>query len=78
MMKIERILVRGTNWIGDAVMSTPALQRLRTSFPGSRISLLATPLTCELFAASPLVDEVIPYRRREEGRQAFFRALARL
>ena len=21
--KIERILVRGTNWIGDAVMSTP-------------------------------------------------------
>jgi len=28
-MVTERILVRGVNWLGDAVMSTPALQRLR-------------------------------------------------
>ena len=25
----ERILVRGVNWLGDAVMTTPALRRLR-------------------------------------------------
>jgi len=25
----RRILVRGVNWLGDAVMTTPALQRLR-------------------------------------------------
>ena len=74
----ERILVRGTNWIGDAVMSTPALQRLRESFPTSQIVLLATPLTGELFAASPWVDRFLPYRRREEGWRAFARMVAQL
>ena len=74
----ERILVRGTNWIGDAVMSTPALQRLRESFPSSQIVLMATPLTGELFATSPWVDQFLPYRRREEGWRAFGRMVAQL
>lgn len=74
-MKIERILVRGTNWIGDAVMSTPALERLRSSFPGARITLLANPLTAGLFGGSPFIDEVVEYRRREDGARAFFAAL---
>jgi heptosyltransferase II len=68
--KIERILVRGTNWIGDAVMSTPALQRLRSSFPQAHIALLATRRTTALFEDSPLCDEVIEYRRRSEGIRA--------
>ncbi len=74
----RRILVRGTNWIGDAVMSTPALQRLRQRFPDSKIVLLATPLTGELFAASPLIDQFLPYRRREEGWRAFGRMVTQL
>src|SRR6266567_3191755 len=35
-----RILVRGVNWLGDAVMTTPALQRLRERFPRAHIALL--------------------------------------
>ncbi len=70
---IERILVRGTNWIGDAVMGTPALERLRSSFPQAHIALLVTQRTSGLFEGSPLLDEVIEYRRREEGMGAFFR-----
>ena len=35
-----KILVRGTNWLGDAVMTTPALLRLREKFPGAHITLL--------------------------------------
>ena len=35
-----RILVRGTNWLGDAVMTTPALLRLREKFPDAHIALL--------------------------------------
>src|ERR1051326_5789406 len=38
-----RILVRGVNWLGDAVMTTPALLRLRERFPDAHITLL-TPL----------------------------------
>lgn len=71
-MTIERILIRGTNWLGDAVMTTPAMERLRASFPNAHIALLATPLTAELFQDSPLVNEVIEYRRREDGVIAFF------
>jgi heptosyltransferase II len=66
-VRIERILVRGPNWIGDAVMSTPALQRLRNSFPDSHITLLATALTAGLFEESPYFNEIIEYRRRESG-----------
>src|SRR5438132_13218927 len=66
----ENILVRGTNWLGDAVMTTPALRRLRSSFPAAHIALLATPRTADLFTASSFVDEVIIYRR-EEGVRAF-------
>src|ERR1051325_872695 len=36
----HRILVRGVNWLGDAVMTTPALLRLRERFPAAHIALL--------------------------------------
>ncbi|HKC87576.1 MAG TPA: glycosyltransferase family 9 protein, partial [Blastocatellia bacterium] len=68
-------MVRGANWIGDAVMTLPALERLRASFPLSHISLLATPLTTGLFESSPFVDEVIEYRRREDGVRGFIDAV---
>jgi heptosyltransferase-2 len=75
---IQSILVRGTNWLGDAVMTTPALQRLRASFPQAQIALLATPRTAELFSAAPFVDEVLVYRRHEEGTKAFFSTVEEL
>jgi heptosyltransferase-2 len=75
MPAVERIFIRGTNWLGDAVMTTPALRRLRSSFPAAHIALLATPRTADLFTAAPFVDEVIVYRRREEGVRAFTQAV---
>ena len=68
----KNILVRGTNWLGDAVMTTPALRRLRAAFPAARITLLATPRTTGLFTGSSLVDQVLIYHRQEEGVQAFW------
>jgi heptosyltransferase-2 len=63
------LLVRATNWLGDAVMTTPALAGLRGAFPGARIALLAKPPVAELFRHHPDVDEVIVYERpgRHEG-----------
>ncbi len=48
----RRILVRGTNWLGDAVMTTPALLRLREKFPDAHIALLTPEKLRELVAAS--------------------------
>jgi len=69
--QINRIIVRGANWVGDAVMTLPALERLRSSFPGSHIALLAPPGVAGLFEGAPFVDEVIEYRRKEDGARAF-------
>jgi heptosyltransferase II len=54
-----RILVRGTNWLGDAVMSTPALLRLREKFPGAQITILTPEKLRELWLNHPAIDEII-------------------
>ena len=60
-MPYDRILVRATNWVGDAVMSLPALRALRERFPGARISILAKPWVAGLYGREPFCDELIPY-----------------
>src|SRR6185369_611103 len=67
-ISIRRILVRGTNWLGDAVMTTPALGIVRDYFPEARITMLANPLVAELFASHPWIDDVMIYDRK--GRHA--------
>ena len=64
--RIERILVRGTNWIGDVVMTLPAVAAIRRSWPGARLSVLAKPWVAEVYRLSPDVDEVIVFE--EPGR----------
>ncbi len=57
----RRILVRGTNWLGDAVMTTPALLRLREKFPDAQIALLAPEKLRELWSGHPALNEIIPF-----------------
>jgi heptosyltransferase-2 len=54
-----RLLVRGTNWLGDAVMTTPALMRLREKFPSARIALLTPEKLKDLWTGHPAVNETI-------------------
>lgn len=62
----EKILVRGVNWIGDAVMTLPALKALKNAFPESKLSLLVKPSVAPIFEKNPFVDEVILYEKRFE------------
>ena len=61
------VLVRGVNWIGDAVMTIPALRSLKRSVPGSKISLLVKPWVAPLFEKDPVVDEIILYTDEFKG-----------
>src|SRR6266852_8439243 len=61
LVDYTNILVRATNWVGDAVMCVPALQALRERFPIARITILAKPWVAGLYAREPFADEVIPY-----------------
>jgi heptosyltransferase-2 len=64
-----RILVRATNWIGDAVMSLPALRAIRTRFPDAHIAVLARPWVADLYFGETAVDRVIPYPHRPGARE---------
>jgi heptosyltransferase-2 len=57
----SRILVRATNWVGDAVMSLPALRVVRTRFPTAHISILAKPSVAGLYTGESVADRIIPY-----------------
>jgi heptosyltransferase-2 len=65
---IKRILVRGPNWLGDAVMCEPALRGLRRLFPEAQIALLVKPAVADLFAGHPALTRVLTYDTR--GRHA--------
>jgi len=58
--EINRVLVRATNWVGDAVMNMPALEAVRENFPESTIVVLARPWVIPLLENHPAVDQVLP------------------
>lgn len=57
----EKILVRATNWVGDGVMSLPALEALRERFPAAEIVLVVKPWVADLYLYHPAVDRLIVY-----------------
>ncbi len=61
--KLRNILVRGTNWIGDVIMTLPAFRSIRATCPEAHIAVLVKPWVAEIFRACPDVDEVILYQR---------------
>ena len=61
----ERILVRGVNWLGDAVMTTPALQRLREAHPDAHIALLTAAKLADLWKHHPDIDQVLTFEPGE-------------
>lgn len=64
----RKILIRATNWIGDAVMSLPALEALRARFPASEIVLVSKPWVSELYRHHPALSRQIVYDPEGENR----------
>ncbi|GBE12089.1 ADP-heptose--LPS heptosyltransferase 2 [bacterium BMS3Bbin14] len=60
---LKKILIRSTNWIGDAIMTTPAVRTVRRNFPAAEITLLAMPWVADVFRASPDIDRIIHYEK---------------
>ena len=67
MVVPDKILVRATNWVGDAVMSLPALRALRERFPQAHISILAKPSLADLYRRGHVCNSLIPYTARTLG-----------
>ncbi len=60
-MAFSKILIRATNWVGDAVMSLPAIRAVRARFPAAEIVVLARPWVADLYARETGIQRVIPY-----------------
>lgn len=57
-MEIKKILIRGPNWVGDAVLAIPAMKAVRERFPHAKITLLVRPWVAGLFTSAPFIDKV--------------------
>jgi heptosyltransferase-2 len=64
--KAGRILIRGTNWVGDAVMSIPALKEIRRLYPDAHLSLLVRPWVRDVYAAADFVDEILEFDKQTQ------------
>jgi lipopolysaccharide heptosyltransferase II len=77
-----KILVRTTNWVGDAVMSIPALRAIRSRWPDAEVVLLARPWVADLYRGQEYADRILVYDHKGKhkgfwGRERLARALRR-
>jgi heptosyltransferase-2 len=63
--KVKRILIRATNWVGDAVMTLPALEAVKDNFPSAFITVLAKPWVEPIFRKHPAVDRILTFKKGE-------------
>ena len=61
-----KILIRGTNWIGDAVMTIPALRELNRVFADSHLTLYTRPWAEGIFRDADFVDEILTFEKKKK------------
>ncbi|MFL6466985.1 MAG: glycosyltransferase family 9 protein, partial [Pyrinomonadaceae bacterium] len=54
-----KIIVRGANWIGDAVMTIPAMRALRDLYPDANITLYTKPWASGVFQDADFIDRIL-------------------
>jgi heptosyltransferase-2 len=58
-----KILIRATNWVGDAIMALPAIRAIH-SRPDANISILARSYVADIYGDQNVADELIIYDHR--------------
>jgi len=59
-LKPFRILVRSSNWLGDAVMSVPAVDAIKAGRPDARVTIAAPEKIAPIWKLVSKVDKIIP------------------
>jgi lipopolysaccharide heptosyltransferase II len=72
-----RLLVRSSNWLGDAVMSIPAVEACKRGRPDLHVTVLTPAKLSALWRRVPAVDAVVEIRPGESPRQLARRVRAR-
>ncbi|HYL86486.1 MAG TPA: lipopolysaccharide heptosyltransferase II [Candidatus Angelobacter sp.] len=56
-----KILIRATNWVGDAIMALPALRAVRGRFPDAEMAIVAQPYVADIYRDQQICGELIEY-----------------
>ena len=67
-MREIRILIIHTAFIGDIVLSTPLIKKLRDTYPKAEITYLTTPIGASILRHNPHLNYIIEYDKRGEHR----------
>jgi heptosyltransferase-2 len=54
-----RVVIRAPNWLGDVILSLPAVRDIRHAYKEARLSVVARPSVAALYEAVPEIDEVL-------------------
>ncbi len=60
-----RILIRASNWLGDAVMSVPAVRAIKAGRPDAHVTILTPAKLADFWKSVPEVDATIAIERGE-------------
>src|SRR5437660_6926361 len=63
-LKPFRILIRSSNWLGDAVMSVPAVRAIKAGRPDAHITVAVPSKIAAMWKLVPEVSEIIPLPNR--------------
>jgi heptosyltransferase-2 len=59
-LKRFQILIRSSNWLGDAAMSVPAVRAIKAGRPDARVTIAAPDKIAPMWKLVPEVDAIIP------------------
>ncbi|HTA56724.1 MAG TPA: lipopolysaccharide heptosyltransferase II [Candidatus Baltobacteraceae bacterium] len=63
-----KIMIRATNWVGDAIMALPTLRAIRQRHTDAHISIVARPYVADIYRDQQVCDELIHYDPKGEHR----------
>jgi len=75
---VNKILIRGTNWIGDAVLTMPAVASVRAAYPNAHIAILVKPAVADIYKLFSEIDKIIIYEKEYDNPLGVFRLARQL
>ena len=64
--------MRGTNWVGDAMMTVPALRELRRVLPGAHITLCTRSWAKGIFEDADFLDRILLFDKQKPNFKSLF------
>ena len=65
-MKVRRILISRLRFMGDIILTTPAVRALKQAYPDAKITYLAEAPYSELLFHHPDIDDVLTVKKNDK------------